>query len=507
MQLSGKEFLETLRDGRVVYLGGEQVDDVTTHPAFRNAARSFAMIQDLKNDPTNRDLMTYEENGERHAMYWLMPRGREDLVRRWKAQQYIADMTYGMMGRTQDFYAGFIAGFAMHPEVFDTGTYKFADNVVAYYRYLRDNDLFVCNAVTPPPGIRARESFIKRGKTLPALRVTKENDKGVTVNGLKVLATAAPFAHDIWLGNIQPLDPKMKKESITCGIPMNAPGMSMWSRKSFEKYAVSEFDNPFAYRYDEADSVIVCEDVHVPWERVFVHDDAELSVSIYYKTAAHSMGNHQSTIRYHSKLKFLTGIARRIAEVAGTIKIPAVQDTLGHLAGLESMIGAMVQGQVHDYETLPGGYVNINRRFMYAAIYWCYSEYDQICTTLRELMGGGVMQMPADASVLENPEMREKFEAYWATPEHTAEHRFKLFKAAWDAVGSDFAGRHMLYERFYIGPAFIARMHNYREADWEGMCGMVDKLLASYDAPKRAAKAARKKGVAAKRTAKKKSRA
>ena len=222
--------------------------------------------------------MTYEENGERHDMYWLMPRSREDLVRRWRAQQYIADITYGMMGRTQDFYAGFVVALAMHPEILDTNEFKFADNVVKYYHYLRANDLFVCNAVTPPPGIRQREAYLERGKTLPALRVIKEGDGGVTVDGVKLLATAAPFAHEVWLGNIQRLAPEFDKESITCSIPIDTPGLSLWARKSFEKYAVSEFDNPFAFRYDEADCIVVCENVHVPWERVFVHDDADLSV-------------------------------------------------------------------------------------------------------------------------------------------------------------------------------------------------------------------------------------
>ncbi|MBI05508.1 MAG: hypothetical protein CMM54_00845 [Rhodospirillaceae bacterium] len=483
MQLSGADYLKSLRDGRKIYLGGEQIDDVTTHPAFRNAAHSFAMIYDLLKDPVNREMLTYKEDGERHALYWMMPRSSEDLTRRLRCHQYIAEQTYGMMGRTQDFYAGFIVALAMHPKIFDTHEYKFSQNVVAYYNRLRDGDLFVCNAVTPPPGIRQRESFIQRGKTLPALRVVRENDSGVIVNGVKMLATAAPFAHEIWLGNIQRLAPEFKREAITCGIPINTPGLSLWSRKSFEKHAVSEFDNPLSYRYDESDCIVVCENVHIPWERVFVYDNADLSVDIYYNTAAHSMGNHQATVRYHSKLRFLAGIARRITEVSGSINIPAVQDTLGHIAAMESMIAAMVQGQVHDFEKLPGGYVNINRRLMYGAIYWCYTHYDELCTTLRELMGGGTMQMPSDVSVLENPELRKKFETYWSTPEHNAEHRFKLFKAAWDAVGSEFAGRHMLYERFYIGPAFIARMHAYREADWESMCGMTDKLLASYPTP------------------------
>ena len=192
MQISGADYLESLRDGRTVYLGGERVKDVTTHPAFRNAAQSFAMIYDLQKDPANRDLLTFEECGERHALYWMMPRSGEDLDRRLRCHQYIADQTYGMMGRTQDFYAGFIVALAMHPEIFNTDKYGFSQNVVAYYKYLRDGDLFVCNAVTPPPGIRQRESFVKRGKTLPALRVIKESDSGVIVDGVKLLATAAP---------------------------------------------------------------------------------------------------------------------------------------------------------------------------------------------------------------------------------------------------------------------------------------------------------------------------
>ena len=90
MQIGGEEYLESLRDGRTVYLGGERVDDVTTHPAFRNAARSFAMIYDLKKDPANLELLSYEEGGERHALYWMMPRSREDLVRRLKCHQRLS---------------------------------------------------------------------------------------------------------------------------------------------------------------------------------------------------------------------------------------------------------------------------------------------------------------------------------------------------------------------------------------------------------------------------------
>ena len=57
MLLTGKEYLESIRDGRKIYIGSERVDDVTAHPAFRNAARSFADIYDRKRAPENRDVM------------------------------------------------------------------------------------------------------------------------------------------------------------------------------------------------------------------------------------------------------------------------------------------------------------------------------------------------------------------------------------------------------------------------------------------------------------------
>ena len=69
MLRTGKEHLESIRDGRVVYIGSERVDDVTRHPAFRNAAQTVAALYDMKADPALRDEMTFEEDGGRHSIY------------------------------------------------------------------------------------------------------------------------------------------------------------------------------------------------------------------------------------------------------------------------------------------------------------------------------------------------------------------------------------------------------------------------------------------------------
>lgn len=478
---NAQEYLESLRDGRVIYVGGERVDDLTTHPAFRNAARSYAKTFEARFDPAYRDILTYEEDGERYATYFLRPKSRAGLEHRTRSCEVIAEMTYGMMGRSPDFVGAYITGAAMQPEVFDSDAYKFSGNVTAYYEECRRNDIFLSHAVTPPQGSRDEVFSGRKAQRVPSLAVTDEGDDGVVLSGLKMLATSAAFSDHVWIGNIQPLAEGHEKESITCATPANAAGLSLWSRKSYERYAVSEFDNPLAYRFDEGDCIVVCEDVKVPWEHIFTHNDIALSRAIYFQTPAHTLSNHQACVRYKAKLKLLAGLARRITESSGTIKIPAVADELGHFAALYGMISGMVQGQIQDHEDLGNGYVNYNRHMMYAAIYWCTQNFDQICTKLRELSGGSVLQMPADISVLENADTRNLFETLWRSSEQPALDRYKLYKLAWDLLGTDFGGRHLQYERFYMGPAFVVRGHNNRECLWNDILDYVDGLLGSYE--------------------------
>jgi 4-hydroxyphenylacetate 3-monooxygenase len=70
MLRTGNEHLERLRDGRAVYIGSERVSNVTTHPSFRNAARTVAAIYDMKADPANREIMSFTEDGEQYSMYY-----------------------------------------------------------------------------------------------------------------------------------------------------------------------------------------------------------------------------------------------------------------------------------------------------------------------------------------------------------------------------------------------------------------------------------------------------
>lgn len=487
---TGAQYLDGLRDGRVIWIGGERVDDVTRHPAFRNAARSYAAIYDARSDPAHAADLIAEEDGERFAAYYLRPRSRADLEHRTRASTIIADLTYGMMGRSPDFVGGYMAGAAMQPEAFDRGQHPtnpqgrpWSEVVSDFYLYCRREDVFLSHAVAPPQGTRDAKMYGRDAQRVPALAVVDQDAEGITISGMKMLATSAAFSDEIWIGNILPLAEGHEAESVTCIVPPAAPGLSLWSRKPYEAHAVSEFDNYMSSHFDEGDFVVVCDKVKVPWSRVFGMDDIPLSRAIYFDTPAHTLSNHQAAVRYRSKMRLLVGLARRITQSMGIDKVPAVADDLGHLAGLYAMFDGMVNGQIQSHETLPGGWTNYDRATMYATIYFATQNYDAICAKVRELSGGSVMQMPADVSVLDNPVTRDTFEALWSTPTQSAVDKFKLFKLAWDILGSDFGGRHLQYERFYMGPAFVVRAHVSRESDWAAFEGTADDVLAKVPEP------------------------
>jgi 4-hydroxyphenylacetate 3-monooxygenase len=221
--------------------------------------------------------------------------------------------------------------------------------------------------------------------------------------------------------------------------------------------------------------------VKVPWERVFCHDNVEMTRAIYMLTPGHAMANHQANVRFLEKLKLIVGIAKKVTDMNNDGHVPAVQFTLGRLAAMQATLEALIMGQISCGEAQVPGFHTVNRRYVYAALHWCTNTHADICDTVRELMGAGVFQMPADASVLDDPDLRETFETYWSTPGQSARERMKLAKLAWDLLGSDFAGRHMQYEKFYAGPSFVMNSYSYSTGPWTEWTAPIDELMASYD--------------------------
>lgn len=484
---SGQDYVAGLRDGRQVYIDGERVSDVTTHPAFRGAVRSVAGLYDAAVDPANREIMTYPspETGEPLNVAYLIPRSTEDLARRRKGLRLWADMTHGLMGRTPDHVAGFLAGFAASPHVFARGGQQFADNVVRFHRYAAENDIYAAYTIVPPQIDRSKPAHQQADPHLYA-GVKEERDGGIVIKGAQMLGTGAVLADWIQLSSIVPLRPGDEDQAISVMVPASAPGVKIFPRRSYAQAATSTFDYPLATRFDETDSLVVYDDVFVPWENVFVYRDLDLVKAQWWETPAWLLGNVQAQIRLSAKLDFLAGVAAKVAAMNGVDKLPPVQGTLGELAAHATTVSGLVLAAEYNCDIDENGVAWPGSAETFANTTLQPETYGKLLHLVRDLCGGGLIQLPSSVEDFHAPEMSEQIDRYIQSPGVPASERVKLLKLAWDLVGSEFASRHHQYEMFYAGAPFVVKMRMFGNYDFAAAKALVDTALDGYGLDDRA---------------------
>ncbi len=476
---TGAEHIKSLKDGRTVYIDGKLVGDVTEHVAFRNSVKSAAMLYDFQARPENIELMTFEPNGANRRVNraWQMPRNYSEMVQRRKAMQAWAQLSYGFMGRSPDHLASAIVGQTMGIEVFEKHGAARAKALKDYYEEASRNDYFLTYVIINPQAERGKD-WGEQSEDLVA-RIVDEDAGGITIRGAKMLGTSSIMANEVFVANLQPLKPGEEALAFSCALPMNAKGLRVLSRKSYEAAAVSVFDNPLSSRFDENDALIYFDDVKVPWERVFVHRDPDMCRAQFHDTPGHAYQNYQAQIRLSVKIKFLTGLAHRLTEAIGTTAMPPVREQLGFLAAQVSMVNAMMAGMEAE-GTMRGEWYVPNRHFMYSAQVLTQDLYPKVINTIRDLAGGALIMLPSSIRDYDDPMLARIINTTQRAAKMSPEEKVKFLKAAWDAVGSEFGSRHTQYEMFYAGARFVTTGHSYRTFDWAGATGMVDDLMSSY---------------------------
>src|ERR1700730_5682338 len=477
---TGAAHIRSLQDGRTVYIDGELVPDVTEHPAFRNAVRSAASLYDFQGQPENLELMTFQPNGANRGVNraWQMPRSYDEMVLRRKALQAWAGVSYGFMGRSPDHVASALVGQCMGIEVFRARSPERAKALMDYFDYASKNDIFLTYVIINPQAERAK-NWGEQKEELVA-RIVDEDAGGITLRGAKMLGTSAIMATEVLVANLQPLKPGEEELAFSCALPMNAQGLRVLSRKSYEAAAVSVFDNPLSSRFDENDALIYFDDVKVPWERIFVYRDTDLCRAQFHDTFGHAYQNYQAQIRLSVKIRFLVGLARRITETIGTTNIPSVSEQLGQLAAQASMVDAMLSGMEASGAHVGEWYVP-NKHFMYSAQVLTQDLYPKVINTLRELACGALIMLPSSIRDFADPGLEKIIHLTQRSATMEPEQKVKLLKAAWDAIGSEFGSRHTQYEMFYAGARFVTAGHSFRTFDWNGATDLVQDLVDSYE--------------------------
>jgi 4-hydroxyphenylacetate 3-monooxygenase len=476
---TGDSFLADLRrGGRAIFVDGERVGDPASHPAFKNGARTCARLLDYAAAPENRDRMTFTspDTGGPVWRCFQIPRSHDELRAKRVAAEAWAELTFGLMGRTPDHVSNFFAGFAAKPQFFAQGGAGYAENVVNFYKYIRDNHQYVVYAILPPQIDRSRPGHQQSDPTLHA-GVVKETDAGIVVTGGQQLATGAVFADWVQISCIRPLQPGEEAHAISVVVPIDAPGLKLYSRRAFAMQATSAEDYPLTSRFDETDCFVVLDNVHVPWEHVFIYRNPELCFKQWWQTPSHCYGNHQAQARFATKLRFLLGLAKRMNEATGNDAAPQVAVEMGELAAYASV----VENMLYSHEVVgpidEEGVLWPSKPALYAVMALQSQINPHMINIVRELTGAAMITLPSSAKDFDNPDTRPDLERYFASRTLAARDRVRLMRLAWDFIGTEFANRHQQYEKFYGGAPYLVKMNMYQAYDFARAGKMVDAAL------------------------------
>lgn len=472
----GAAYVGGLRDGRRVIIDGMPVEDVTTHPAFCNAIASFGRLYDMQAAPEHRELMTvpWGEGGRRVNRAWMLPRSLADLVLRRQAIERWSELHLGFLGRSPDHLATTLGGMVMGLDAIRAAAPERADALAAYFEHCARNDLFVSYVIRNPQADRSKGASEQARDVV--LHAEAEDADGITVSGAKMLGTSAIMSDELLVGSIEPLRPSEERYALSFAVPIATTGLTLLSRRSYEAAANSAFDYPLSSHFDENDAIVHFDRVRVPWNRVFVYGDTDLAQAQWHATPAHVYQNYQSQIRLMVKLRFLAGLAMRIAETNGVATVPQVRTMLGRLAAEATMIECFVIG-MEAAGAMRDNYFVPSAPHLYAALSLSQEMVPRFMLAVRELAGGGVIMVPSSIEDLANAGIRPMIEATQVSAATDALGRIAVMKLAWDALGSEFASRHMQYEMFYGGATYVNLGNMTRTFNWERAAKLVEHGL------------------------------
>jgi 4-hydroxyphenylacetate 3-monooxygenase len=449
---TGEQFLQGLRDSpREVYIEGELVRDVTTHRAFRNVLQSLAHLYDMQHDEKFRDDLTYvsPESGNRVGTSFMQPRTIDDLNQRTRSMKAWADYSHGMMGRTPDYLNSSLMAFSAARDFFTQNDQRFGEHVETYYKKAREEDLCLTHTLINP---QANRSVGPSGQADPylAARVVTERDDGIVVRGARMLATLGPIADEVEVfpSTVVKSDPADAPYAFGFVLPCDAPGLKFVCRETYDLNR-SKHDHPLGSRFEEMDSMLVFDDVFVPWERVFLYGDPEIANGAFGATNAVIHMAHQVMAKNIAKTEYILGLVSLIVDTIAIEPFQHVHEKVSEvIIGLECM-RALLKAAVADAQVDRWGLMTPARGPLDAARNLYPKLYPRFVEIIQQLSASGLMATPTEADI--NGPIGDDIERFFTAARADSRDRIALFRLAWDTAVSSFGSRQVLYERFFFG--------------------------------------------------------
>ena len=482
---NGEEFIESLRDGREVWLYGERVDDVTTHPAFANSARSLARLYDALHDDELKPVLTRETDtgsgGYTHRFFRAAQSG-DDLMGQKQAIKKWAELSYGWMGRSPDYKASFLTTLGPNADFYG----PWAENARSWYKWAQENVLFMNHAIVNPP--------IDRHKVADDVKdvyvtIDKEDDAGIYVSGAKVVATGSALTHYNFLG--QNLSAEITDTDLATMFiaPMNSPGVKLICRPSYElsaKTMGTPFDYPLSSRFDENDAIIIFDNAFIPWENVLVHRDLDMLMKFYPMSGFFNGFTFQACIRMGVKLDFLTGLIWKALRCTGSSESAGAKVQMGEIVAYRNMMWGLAESMAASPQPWKNGHVLPNARSGAAYRVLSPEIYPKVLNIANKILASGLIYLPSSSKDFSHPEVDAYLKQY-VRGSFGIEYkeRIKTLKLLWDAVGTEFGGRHELYEINYAGNWEMVRSQTLTQSQNNGVMeeciALAEQCMSEYD--------------------------
>lgn len=476
---TGKQYLEKLKnDRREIWLDGELVQDITTHPQLKGGAESIAHLYDLQHQHPEIMLTESPTTGNKVGTSFMFPKSKEDLWKMHKSSKLMSEASAGIMGRSPDYLNITFACYASRLDVWKKyGDEQGAKNLENYFHYIRENDLCLTHCIVNPQVDRSIPEAMQGGGEV-SLHKVGETEDSIIVSGARMLGTLAPFADEMTIYPSRAgkgIRAEDAKYALMFSVPMDHPGMKFICRDSYSKQR-DPFDYPLSTRFDEQDAVVIFDNCHIPKDRVFIDGNVELYRQVTEEVNWGAYIVFQAMTRALTKLEFLFGIGHMIADMNGVNAFDHVKEKLGEIWQYKELTRTAIVSAIEGAQPngVNGVYVPDARPL--TALRGLMPKWVPRCMELIQIIGGGGFMCTPSRADLEGP-MREYIDKYYQARNATAEEKIRLNRLAWDFIGSDLAGRGELYERFYLVDAFRVTMDTYSNADKKTETALVQKFL------------------------------
>ncbi len=486
LPFTGAEFLDSLRDGREIWIYGQRVKDVTTHPAFRNPARMLARLYDALHDPAQRDVLTCPTDtgsgGFTHR-YFRAPTTADELVAARDAIAAWARLTYGWMGRSPDYKAAFLATLGANAEFYA----PYQDNARRWYKTAQERVLYLNHALVQPPVDRHRPTDEVADVYV---HVEQETDAGLVISGAKVVATGSALTHANFIAHPSTTPTKSKAFAVVFIATMDTPGVKLICRPSYAMAAEvmgSPFDYPLSSRMDENDAILVLDRALVPWENVLVYEDVVKSNTFFEHSGFFARAMFHGCTRLAVKLDFIAGLMLKAVDAVGSGANRNVQASVGEVIAWRNMFWGLTDAMARTPAPWGAGTTVLpNPEYAQAYRVLATAAYPRVKELIENTLGSALIYQNSHAADFQSPELRPYLDRYLRGSDGTdAVERIKLMKLLWDAMGTEFGGRHELYERNYAGAPETVRVLTLQMAQGSGLAqrcrGFVEQCMAEYD--------------------------